>query len=233
MVENESSSDMKKEVIAKRSLTHVEQQRIQALHTRNAGQEAMPTDFFKLKSCEDKENGFNVFIDPVLKKDLPDPELHDEHQARGLEATGFSDTQVTGHVLINIGKALCNADASIESSLTMMNRVGHYMKEFRPKDAIEGTLCAQIVVCQERALELLHKACGQKNPEWARIHHNASSKLFARAQAAIQTLISYRRGGQQKVVVEHVNVEAGGQAAFGNFQAGGGGMNGANCRGTP
>jgi len=230
MIEKDSSSDKKKEVIAKRSLTPAEQQRIQALRNRTGEEKDNPTDFFKLNDYKDGQ----VFLGSVLKEDLPYEEAHEDHQARGLEATGFSDFQVSCHQLSKISRALCNADTTVEASIILLNRIGHYMKEFRPKDAIEGTLCAQIIVCQERGLELLGKACSQsKSPEWARTFHNASSKLFARAQAAIQALVNYRRGGQQTVKVEHVHVEAGGQAAFGTFQAGGGGMNEKNYRGTP
>lgn len=224
-----SENDQTSTPVKKRELSSAEQQRIQALRNRNIGEEDKPADFFKLRTVEDS----NAFIESVIKQDLTFQDGQDEQEARCLESTGFSDTQISGHLLVNIAKAMCKADASVDDSIVMMNRVGHYMKQFRPKDAIEGTLCAQIIVCQERGLELLQKACAQtKSPEWARTYHNASSKLFARAQAAIQTLVSYRRGGQQKVVVEHVNIAPGGQAAFGTFQAGGGGVNGTNHQRT-
>jgi|GEM_PF-2392342 len=65
-------------------------------------------------------------------------------------------------------------------------------------------------------VEFLAKAMIQEHREWANTYYNVASKFLAHSQEAFKTLINYRRGGQQRVVVEHVNVEAGGQAIVGN-----------------
>ena len=39
----------------------------------------------------------------------------------------------------------------------------------------------------------------------------------------VDTLTRYRRKGEQKVIVQHANVNDGGKAIVGNFQNGGGG----------
>ncbi len=51
----------------------------------------------------------------------------------------------------------------------------------------------------------------------------AFNKLARTFATQMEALKRYRTGGQQKVVVEHVTVNAGGQAIVGAVQAGGGG----------
>jgi len=48
-------------------------------------------------------------------------------------------------------------------------------------------------------------------------------KLLRLHNETIEALSRYRRGGEQKVVVQHVNVNNGGQAIVGNVEARGGG----------
>jgi len=43
--------------------------------------------------------------------------------------------------------------------------------------------------------------------------------------AQMEALKKYRTGGQQKMIVEHVHVNEGGQAIVGNVNPGGGGSN--------
>jgi hypothetical protein len=50
----------------------------------------------------------------------------------------------------------------------------------------------------------------------------AFNKLARTFATQMEALKKYRTGGQQKVVVEHVTVNAGGQAIVGSVQAGGG-----------
>jgi hypothetical protein len=51
----------------------------------------------------------------------------------------------------------------------------------------------------------------------------AFNKLTRTFAMQLEALKRYRTGGQQQVIVKHVNVHEGGQAIVGNVQAGGGG----------
>jgi hypothetical protein len=50
----------------------------------------------------------------------------------------------------------------------------------------------------------------------------AFNKLARTFTMQMTALKNYRTGGQQKITVQHVNVEDGGQAIVGNIQGGGG-----------
>ena len=52
---------------------------------------------------------------------------------------------------------------------------------------------------------------------------NRSSKLTRLYNETLEALMRYRRKGEQKVIVQHVNVNDGGRAIVGNFDASGGG----------
>ncbi len=56
-------------------------------------------------------------------------------------------------------------------------------------------------------------------PEQVDSFINRSTKLTRLYNETVDTLSRYRRKGEQKVVVQHVNVNQGGQAMVGNFQA--------------
>ncbi len=57
---------------------------------------------------------------------------------------------------------------------------------------------------------------------------NLACKLQRTLVALVEALHRYRSGGQQRVVVEHVHVNEGGQAVVGTIQSKGGGGEHAN-----
>jgi hypothetical protein len=69
-----------------------------------------------------------------------------------------------------------------------------------------------------------------QNPEGVTENVNRATKLLRTFTAQVETLNKYRTKGQQKVTVEHVQVNAGGQAVVGivNPKPGGGGDGGKN-----
>jgi len=53
-------------------------------------------------------------------------------------------------------------------------------------------------------------------------HIERAAKLMRVFSTQVETLVRYRSRGQQRVVVEHVNIEAGGQAVVGIVNGRGG-----------
>jgi hypothetical protein len=88
-----------------------------------------------------------------------------------------------------------------------------------PTDEIEGMLAAQMIVIHHQALDLMMRACEpavfRKNAEF---DLNMANKLLRTFTGHVECLNRHRGKGQQKVTVEHVNVEAGGQAFVGNIE---------------
>lgn len=135
-------------------------------------------------------------------------------------ATGLQGEQSDKALLIGMVEAVLPSDATEADVLEIYTQLGDLCRELAPQDAIEAMLVSQIVTLQKAGMQLLGRATRQNSsPRWASTCLNGACKLFARAQNALQLLEQHRRGGRQTVVVERVNVQQGGTAAFGSFQA--------------
>src|ERR1700736_2046162 len=93
-----------------------------------------------------------------------------------------------------------------------------------PKDELEGMIAAQLLAAYNAAMECYRRAMiGEQSFEGRRENLSQANKL-SRTYAVLLDALNHHRGkGQQKVVVEHVNVHAGGQAVVGSVTPGGNG----------
>ena len=100
-------------------------------------------------------------------------------------------------------------------------------QEMNPKNIVEARLCTKETALYTTAMHYMGRAERSLESEalgshlWHETYINLAIKLLRLHNETVQTLEKVRRGGEQKMVVQHVNVE-GGQNAFmtGNFQAG-------------
>jgi len=95
------------------------------------------------------------------------------------------------------------------------------MAAMPPRDALEGMVGAQLIAIHHAAMECYRCAAidGQNFHGW-REALNQASKL-SRTFAALSEALDRRRGkGQQRIIVEHVHVHAGGQAIVGSVTSG-------------
>ena len=93
----------------------------------------------------------------------------------------------------------------------------------RPRDEIEAMLAMQMAATHDLALEMLARA---KHAECVPVLQTSGSlavKLLRTYTAQLEALAKLRRGGEQKVTVEHVHVHSGGQAIVGAITHPGGG----------
>lgn len=97
------------------------------------------------------------------------------------------------------------------------------MIRIAPKDLLEGMLAAQMVAIQSAALECYRRGM-LKEQTLANYDCNLrrAVKLTRVYAELMQALDKHRGKGRQKVVVEHVHVDPGGQAIVGNVGARGG-----------
>ena len=92
----------------------------------------------------------------------------------------------------------------------------------KPQSGLEGMLAAQMVGTHFAALECLRRSMiEQQSFEGREMNLKHAQKLMDLYQRQLAALDKHRGKGQQKVTVEHVHVEAGGQAIVGNVEAGG------------
>ena len=94
-------------------------------------------------------------------------------------------------------------------------------ESLEPADGAEGMLAMQMVGTHDAALQCLKRAALSNQTfegrDMALKHAQKLMTLYAQQLAALD---KHRGKGQQKVTVEHVHVEAGGQAIVGNIEAG-------------
>jgi hypothetical protein len=102
----------------------------------------------------------------------------------------------------------------------------------RPADEIEAMLALQMVATHETAMEMLTRA---KQAEFMPQLDGCGTlavKLLRTYTAQVEALARLRRGGEQRVIVQHVNVNDGGRAIVAVSPSGGGRDNDEN-RGQP
>jgi len=104
-------------------------------------------------------------------------------------------------------------------SETAMNAALAMIAAAAPKDEIEGALAVQAACTHAVAMAILGKLDGGFGEE-RRIaaYASAASRLFRAFAMQVEVLRRLRNGGQQFVRVEHVHVNAGGQAVIGNVK---------------
>jgi hypothetical protein len=87
-----------------------------------------------------------------------------------------------------------------------------------PEDGVEAILCEQMVGNSLAINELLRRASNSKNYDTAVKCCKTASQLQGQFLKQAAFLDKHRGRNPQKVVVEHVNVESGGQAIVGHVE---------------
>ena len=100
---------------------------------------------------------------------------------------------------------------------------------FQAQDEVEAMLATQMVATNHIAMDLLRRSGQADYLDQAGIYGNLAVKFLRTFTNQLETLQRYRGKGQQKIVVERVNVSGGGQAIVGAVERNGQG-GGANSK---
>ena len=100
------------------------------------------------------------------------------------------------------------------NSLALLNGI-------QPQDEIEGMLAIQMIAVHNIAMETMRRAVTGQIISVIEGDVNNATKMLRTYTTQMEALKRYRTGGQQKVIVEHVNVNQGGQAIVGAISTGG------------
>jgi len=90
------------------------------------------------------------------------------------------------------------------------------MSGIAPKDQIEGMLAAQMIATHHAAMNCFRIAAKSEMIDNMNIAFNSANKLARTYAMQMEALNRYRGKGQQKITVEHVSINSGGQAIIGN-----------------
>jgi hypothetical protein len=197
-----------KPVVAPYTPTPREDRAIQALKHRRAAKP--PTPRITVTHTEGKP--------AQIVSDHPDPITG--VQVR-MAALGTTSHDFSCELLDQLAHASSKGSKADEDGINFMLAV---IAGVEPKDEIEAMLAAQMAAVHRATMTFARRLAHVENiaqQDSAARAFNTLTRTFA---AQMEALKRYRTGGEQKVTVQHVTVNEGGQAVVGNVsQAPGGG----------
>ena len=207
----EKKTKSKTQSLVKKEYTDEEKARL-AKHKERAKRKPV-----KLKAVKsDSDNSTIALQDP------DDPLLH----VKWSEALGTTDTDLQCHLLNQVAqtfRGVVSSDgADNEASTAAANNVMAILNGIQPQDELEGMLAVQMIGVHNMAMGTLKRAMlSDQTFEGKQVNVNQATKMLRTFMAQMEVLKRYRTGGQQKMIVEHVHVNEGGQAIVGTVNQGG------------
>ena len=143
------------------------------------------------------------------------------------EMRGAILTEATGVVCDSLSVRLINDAVYViedygEDKAACARTTVSALRSIGPQDGIEGLLANQMVATHFQAIASFQKANLTKDVNFRDRYTNMATKLSRTFIAQLEALNKYRGKGQQKMTVEHVHVNDGGQAIVGSISAKGG-----------
>ena len=173
--------------------------------------------------CTQKEDGF---LFETLSGKGSDREKKDLVHAGICLATG-AKSSIFGTMLINscLNAGRLRIDEMKKSEAEqVLGSILNTLHSLKPCDEIEGMLVTRLIALHFQIHKYMIFMGGQDlTVEQVDSCINRSAKLTRLYNETLGALMRYRRKGEQKVIVQHVNVNDGGRAIVGNFDASGGG----------
>jgi hypothetical protein len=180
---------------------------------------------------------------PAVKKQSPAPAVQTERQKRAAmvprfkdigrldcspaQLEGMKDAMHTDHGLVLQGAVHAATAANPykdEAGDRQRNVALRLLVELAPQNALERLLIQQLIATDAASSLCLGIGSNTENNPDARRKYMALACQFQGLQVRqIEALAKLRTGGRQHVTVEHVTVEAGGQAIVGAVTQGAGG----------
>ncbi len=144
----------------------------------------------------------------ISDADGVDPDLF---RARIAAAVGSVDPRAINSLLNQAAETVAGDDAAQKGNAALTLLAG-----IQPRNEVEGMLSVQMVGCHNLAMAMLRRATKTERVQFLAVYANLASKLLRTFTAQTEALARLRgQTGQQVVRVEHVTVEAGGQAIVG------------------
>ena len=172
----------------------------------------------------------------VAKSDSGEPQVTLEepndplYKVKMLEALGTPDIDLQNRLLDQVvhtfDGAVSRDGFDNDAVVLACNNTLSILGGIQPQDEIEGMLAVQMIGVHNLAMESLKRAMlGGQSFEGKQVNINQATKMLRTFTAQMEALKKYRTGGQQKMTVEHVHVNEGGQAIVGTVIQGGGEKN--------
>jgi len=128
-----------------------------------------------------------------------------------VEATGVSDHRLASRMVSQAAGTFVSENPADRHNLALSA-----LHEFLPQDILEGQLVSQMTAVHNLTMRFLNNATSTTDSEVVGRNVDYATKLMRTHTAQIEALTRYRGKGQQKMTIEHVTVQSGGQAIVGN-----------------
>jgi hypothetical protein len=123
-----------------------------------------------------------------------------------------------------VGQIACLGSHARKVDSTNSNFVVSVVRSVQPRDELETMLATQMGAIHAATMMMARRFNHVENIRQQDAAERALNKLARTFAMQMDTLKRYRTGGQQRVTVEHVTVNSGGQAIVGAVTTGGGGQ---------
>jgi hypothetical protein len=139
------------------------------------------------------------------------------------KALGVADDDLQIHLLSSVLKAFGNV--SEEKLTDTLNIALALLNEIQPRNGIETLLATQMIHTHNLSIEMMRRsAISEQTVDGVDRNINRATKLMRIFNTQLDALQKLRGKGQQKITVEYVNVNEGGQAIVGDVSYQGGGQ---------
>lgn len=163
-----------------------------------------PTARVKIELCEE------------VAKLSYDHEDQDVGHALLAEAIASDDSDFVNGLLGQLLNAAKKNGKVSEADLGFLLSV---IKGVKPRDQLESMLAAQMAAIHDATMTLARRLNNVENIAQQESALNGLAKLARTFATLLDALKRYRNGGEQKVIVQHVNVNDGGQAIVASVAA--------------
>ena len=144
----------------------------------------------------------------------------DSGQIALAKALGTADGETTGLLMTQLINAL--PGVTEEDLLLKINQALPLLAAIAPRDELEGMLAIQMVSIHTMSMEMMRRSMLSSQPfNGVDSGVNRVAKLTRTFIAQIEALNKHRGKGQQKMTIEHVHINEGGQAVIGHVAGGG------------
>ena len=139
------------------------------------------------------------------------------------DMTGANSWEYANHLIAKLIETNQGQTNNLSRFTSTANAYKEALLEMKPKDIIEGQLITKMLVQHDIAMKYMATLTNtETTPKLHEMCINRLAKITRLYNETLNALNKYRRKGEQRVIVQHVNVENGGQAIVGNVTQGGG-----------
>lgn len=139
------------------------------------------------------------------------------YETVGLLAGSNKDVKLYGKMVYNQLKKSCrDYDLSKEGIGDTVIKIFTELAGINPKDQIEGMLAVQMIATHHATMDCFRIVAQNGHIDIINQMSSCANKLSRTFMMQMEALNRYRGKGQQKMTVEHVHINSGGQAIIGN-----------------